>query len=126
MVHVEDMYAHMAMAPLMGMMWKSLTWFPKSTTPRYETCVTHGKIMAKKLMPSRSLKIHVGEMIALFNRMDILGRPFDDVLAYDTILYSLHGGYDIVKLNHDDEDSTTKLLDLLVNHSKEELKKGES
>ncbi|XP_021747646.1 uncharacterized protein LOC110713509 [Chenopodium quinoa] len=55
--------------------------------------------------------------------MDVLGKPIDDDSAHDIILFSLHDGFDIVKLTHNDEGSSVTLINLLLNHAEEFLKR---
>lgn len=74
-------------------------------------------------MPGQSVRTHVNELIDLFNQMDVLGRPFDDDSAHGIILFSLHDGFDIVRLTHNDEGSTMTLVNLLLNHAEEYLKR---
>ena len=88
---------------------------------RYETYRIHGKIMAKKLLPGQSVRHHVNELVDMINQMDVLGKPIDDDSARDIILFSLHAGFDIVRLSHNDEGSSANLINILLNHAEEYL-----
>lgn len=67
---------------------------------RVERFETHRQILETKLKKGEPVSPHVLKMIGLIENMSRLDQQFSQEMAIDTILHSLHSGYDQFKLNY--------------------------
>ena len=67
---------------------------------RIERYETHKAILDSKLVKGKPVGPHVFDMIGLFERMESLGAKYDQELATDIILHSLHDGFAQFRMNY--------------------------
>ena len=67
---------------------------------RVERFETHRQILETKLKKGEPVSPHVLKMIGLIENMSRLDQQFSQEMAVDTILHSLHNGYDQFKPNY--------------------------
>ena len=67
---------------------------------RIERYETHKAILDSKLVKGKPVGPHVFDMIGLFSRMELLGTPYDQELATDIVLHSLHDGFASFRMNY--------------------------
>ena len=67
---------------------------------RIERYETHKATLDSKLVKGKPVGPHVFDMIGLFSRMESLGTPYDQELATDIVLHSLHDGFASFRMNY--------------------------
>ncbi|XP_056689832.1 uncharacterized protein [Spinacia oleracea] len=67
---------------------------------RVERFETHRKILETKLKKGEPVSPHVLKIIGLIENMSRLDQQFSQEMAVETIIHSLHSGYDPFKLNY--------------------------
>ena len=67
---------------------------------RIERYETHKATLDSKLVKGKPVGPHVINMIGLFSRMETLGTSYDQELATDIVLHSLHDGFASFRMNY--------------------------